>query len=75
MKSVVRICVCAGLFASLPVVPAEAQETAAPSTPSPLLVIYREEVKPGRGAAHAKQTRARGRRDLRKRACRSTGSP
>ena len=53
VKSVIRICVCAGLFASLPAVPAAAQETAAPNTPSPLLVIYREEVKPGRGAAHA----------------------
>ena len=53
VKSVVRICVCAGVFASLPVSPTRAQEPPALGTPPPLLVIYREEVKPGRGAAHA----------------------
>ena len=47
------MCVCAGVFASLPVVSAEAQQTPALNSPSPLLLIYREEVKPGRGAAHA----------------------
>ena len=53
VKTVVRTCMCAVVLSSLPVVNSEAQETAAANTPPPLLVIYREEVKPGRGAAHA----------------------
>jgi len=54
VKLVFRTCIYATAFASLPVcATVNAQEAPAPGTPPPLLVIYREEVKPGRGAAHA----------------------
>jgi hypothetical protein len=53
VNPLVRACLLAGAVCSLPVDNlAEAQQ--APATPTPpVLVIYREEVKPGRGAAHA----------------------
>lgn len=53
VNPLVRVCLLAGAVCSLPVGNlAEAQQAPATSTP-PVLVIYREEVKPGRAAAHA----------------------
>ena len=53
LSPTVRACLLAGAIASVPLDGlAEAQQAPATSTP-PVLVIYREEVKPGRAAAHA----------------------
>lgn len=51
-----RAAVCLCLLAVIAVgngKPAAAQDGGTPTTPSPLLLIYREEVRPGKGAAHA----------------------
>lgn len=53
IRRIGRVCVLAGLVLVAPMaMVAEAQQAASPWTPAKLL-IYREEVKPGHGAAHA----------------------
>lgn len=51
MKIAARLCLLAGLVAA-PAAPTMAQGTPADDSTPPLLQIFREDVKPGRGAAH-----------------------